>query len=140
MSASISFTVPGEPVGYLRMTQGEVKLLRIPRWKVRGENINKRDRIQRYLDYKKLVWMMSVNKGIDRAPKAKTLLKTMVYFENRKHPDAENVHKAISDALFTNDKMVCGSFDFDYDPENPRVEICISDRGQNNPCDLCAFA
>ena len=121
----IKFTVPGDPVGYLRMTQGDLKLLRIPLYKLRPENLRRRSQIERYQDYKKLVWLMSVNKGIDRNPKKKVLLRTMSYFANGRHPDAENCHKAVSDALFTNDKMVCGSFDFGYDPARPRVEVEI---------------
>ena len=33
------FTIPGPPVGYLRMTQGQVKLMRIPRHKLTPQSV-----------------------------------------------------------------------------------------------------
>ncbi len=123
----IKFTVPENPIGYLRMTQGQVKLMRIPPYKLRPDGFKVQQKIRRYLEYKSLVFMMSIGKGIDRRPKEKVRLITRIYFSSNKHPDAENVHKGISDAIFENDKMVSGSFDFFYDSRNPRVEIEIID-------------
>ena len=51
----------------------------------------------------------------------------MIYFRSGIRPDAENVHKLISDSLFLNDKNLSGAFDFDYDARNPRVEVEIYD-------------
>ncbi len=48
-------------------------------------------------------------------------------FNILKWGDAENnIFKTIADSLFTCDKFVIGSFDFDYDFQNPRVEVEIS--------------
>ncbi len=101
--------------------------MRIPPYKLRPDGFKVQQKIRRYLEYKSLVFMMSIGKGIDRRPKEKVRLITRIYFSSHRHPDAENVHKAISDAIFDNDKMVSGSFDFFYDSENPRVEIEIID-------------
>jgi hypothetical protein len=51
----------------------------------------------------------------------------MVYFHSGVRPDAENVHKLISVPLFLSDKNLNGTFDFDYDAKNPRVEVEIYD-------------
>lgn len=58
--------------------------------------------------------------------KAKHFLKTMSYFANDKRPDPDNVQKGIADAIFQDDKYVAGSYDFDFDKENPRVEVELS--------------
>ena len=52
----------------------------------------------------------------------------MCYFKDKTHGDTDNVAKGINDAVFQkplNDKYVAGSYDFDYDKENPRVEVEI---------------
>lgn len=119
------FTIPGPPVGYLRMTQGQVKLMRIPRHKLTPQSVKVRDRIQRYFDYKELASFCGFRLKFDRSPKKRILLHAMIYFKDKKHPDPENVRKGIQDALFTSDKYVAGCYDFEYDPDNPRVEIEI---------------
>lgn len=52
----------------------------------------------------------------------KAYLHTRIFFANKKHADSDNIQKGIKDALFENDKFVAGTYDFDYDPQNPRVE------------------
>ncbi len=53
-----------------------------------------------------------------------------IYFYDKTHGDSDNVFKGIADAIFTkplNDKYLCGSFDFFYDKEDPRVEVSIQE-------------
>ena len=123
----IKFTIPGDPVGYLRLTQGQLKLLKIPDHKLRPAGLRKKSEILRCFAYKNDVVQYSTGKGIDRKPKRKIHMKTMIYFRSGTRPDAENVHKLISDSLFLNDKNLSGTFDFDYDARNPRVEVEIYD-------------
>ena len=116
----IKFVVPGAPVPYLRMTQGQVKLMRIPLHKINSPGaLRIRERIQRALDYKEWVRAHTLGKQYDRAPKSKTVLNVMCYFSNKKHADPENVRKLIQDAIFNCDKFVAGSVDFSYDSGNP---------------------
>lgn len=52
----------------------------------------------------------------------------MVYFKDKKHGDPDNIAKGINDAIFQkplNDKYIAGSYDFDYDKQDPRVEVII---------------
>ena len=123
----IKFTIPGDPVGYLRLTQGQLKLLHIPDQKLRPAGLRKKSEILRRFAYKNEVVKCSTGRGIDRKPKRKIHMKTMIYFRSGTRPDAENVHKLISDSLFLNDKNLSGTFDFDYDARNPRVDVEIYD-------------
>ena len=121
----LKFTVPGSPVPYLRMTQGQLKVMRFPLRKLRSDGLIIRRRIQRYLDYKSAVRLVANRWVYDRAPVRKVFLNVVIYFRDRKHGDPENVRKGIQDAIFDEDKMVAGSVDFFYDPKYPRVEIEI---------------
>lgn len=121
----IRFTIPGPPVPYLRMTQGQIRLMRIPDHKLRPDGLKVKDRIRRYLRYKEATLMIVAPFSFDRAPRNKVFLNVTCYFKNRKHPDPENVRKGISDAIFTQDKYVAGLIDFFYDQANPRVEVEI---------------
>lgn len=116
----ISFTIRGDPVGAVRTTHG-----------MKNFNPN----YQRYLDYKDLViaafadqcdckW--AYRKPLTTKKGHKVVMDLKIYHSNGVHPDADNVFKAIADALFKNDRYVAGSFDFDYDSSNPRVEVLIS--------------
>ena len=61
-------------------------------------------------------------------PNTKYYVSVMAYFKDKKHGDTDNVAKAVNDAIFQkplNDKYVAGNYDFDYDKENPRLEIHI---------------
>ncbi len=119
------FTIPGEPVPYLRMTQGQVKLMRIPDFRIRPAGMKIKTRIRAYLAYKTLVLISSLDQEIDRAPKKKVYMDVMIYFGNRRHGDPENIRKGIQDAVYRQDRMVAGAVDFDYDSKNPRVEVEI---------------
>ncbi len=139
MAASISFTVAGEPVGYLRMTQGQVRMMKIPDRRIcTRAALNMKNRIRKYLAYKDEVRIASTNLLFDRKPKKKVYLDVMIWFGSHRHPDPENVRKLIQDAIFDQDKMVAGAVDFDYDPENPRVEISINSMEvcRKSPSDL----
>jgi len=119
---SIEFVVPGDPVSCLRITQGQLKLLRIPRAKLWAGQLRVYDRIHKYLAYKEEIQYRCPIKVLDNA----FCLDIIMYFRNQKHPDPDNVFKAFADALFTNDNRLVGSFRFHIDPTCPRVEVKIS--------------
>jgi len=50
------------------------------------------------------------------------------YFKDKRHGDMDNINKGALDALFINDKLVVGAFNFHYDTDNPRLEIIICDK------------
>ncbi len=124
---SITFTVPGNPVPYLRMTQGQTKLMRIPDNRLNPAALKVKERIRRYLTYKDWVYVCASACKFDRAPKGKVIMDIKIYFASKVHADSDNIFKALSDGLFKNDKYVCGSMDFDYDTLNPRVEVKITE-------------
>lgn len=105
----------GNPIGYHRTTQGSY-------WNAGSK---------KYTQWKHYVvkafceatGRQSIEKPIEG--KVKQYLHTFIYFKDRKHGDPDNIQKGIADALFQNDKYVAGSYDFDYDKENPRVEIQV---------------
>ena len=124
----------GNPVPYLRLTQNELRLLRIPAWKARITG--KRTRVQRYMDWKEYVYLCFLKacqenkvspeeffRHISRAQKVR--LDCIVHFKDRRHGDPENVRKGISDAIFQDDRKVIGFYDFDYSSK-PGVEVKIS--------------
>lgn len=87
----------------------------------------------RYHNYKSLVYAEFV-KTFGRFPHhvfdkdKKYHVKIMAYYKNKVHGDTDNVAKGINDAIFKkplSDKYIAGSYDFDYDNQNPRVEITI---------------
>ena len=113
------FTVKGQPVPYKRTTQAAKFCAK---YKV-------------YQEYKDCVVAAFLSQcvGTWGYPKPLTSIKgqktrvdIMIYFKNYAHGDGDNVLKAILDSLFANDKFCTGSYDYDYDKENPRVEITIS--------------
>ncbi len=53
------------------------------------------------------------------------------FYKDRTHGDTDNIAKGINDAIFQkplNDKYIAGSYDFDYDKSNPRVEVEILEK------------
>ena len=123
----IKFTIPGDPVGYLRMTQGQVKLLRIPRARLRPGNAGLIvDRIRKYLDYKEEIRYRCPIKNLNEVYHERARMDVTMYFKNRKHPDPDNVFKAVADAIFKNDNRLFGTFAFYFDRDCPRVEVKIS--------------
>ena len=124
--AKVSFTIPGDPIPYTRMTQGQVAMMRIPDSRIRsGASLKVKRRIQRYLGYKDLALLLSRQCEFDRHPEKKAFLNVVCFFRNRSHGDPENIRKGIQDAIYDQDKMVAGSVDFFYDAENPRCEVEI---------------
>jgi hypothetical protein len=119
------FVIPGSPVPYLRMTQAQVKLMRIPDSRLRPDGLRIKQRIRRYLAYKDLVLKCSLGQEIERRPRKKVFLDVMIYFSIGRRGDPENIRKGIQDAIYLQDRMVAGSVDFAYDPGNPRVEVEI---------------
>ena len=117
-----SFTIPGDPVPYLRMTQGQVRLMRIPDHRLDEKALVIKERIRRYLNYKEEARIRSASLKFNKKPKEKVFFNAVIYFRNKAHGDPENIKKGIQDAIFENDKMVGGSIDFYYDPLFPRVE------------------
>lgn len=64
-------------------------------------------------------------------PKTKYYVDIIIYYKDKTHGDSDNVFKGILDAIFAkplNDKYICGSMDYFYDKENPRVEITFKDK------------
>ena len=122
----IRFTVPGDPVGYLRMTQGQVRLLRIPRARIYASAVPIVDRIRKYESYKSLIGLSCPPFPPRLIDSEKIYMALDIFFRNKKHPDPDNIFKAFADALFKNDNRVAGSFDFFFDPENSRVEVKIN--------------
>lgn len=132
----------GNPIPYLRMTQGGLRLLKIPEHKIRSGSALARARgIKRYLRWKHYVTACLLAYGMvdgRRATgdeigritdgKGKVQLVCTIYFADKRHGDADNIFKGISDSLFANDKYVVGSVDYHYDSKRPRVEVLIQER------------
>lgn len=107
----------GNPIPYHRSTQGG-------QWK---------PQVRRYHAWKDYVVKAfceqteTKDKGkkpIEKSPE-KLNMALLIYFKDKTHGDSDNIFKGIADALFENDKYISGSFDYDYDKENPRVEVVI---------------
>ena len=87
----------------------------------------------RYKEWKNKIYVAFI--GAFKKPPHKILkndtkyyVDVMVYYKDKKHGDTDNIGKGVNDAIFQkplSDKYVAGSFDFDYDKNNPRVEIKI---------------
>lgn len=111
------FVVDGTPRGYC------IQMGRYQNTKVK----------RRYVAYKQLVQAVADLSGLVlplQASKEKPIrVFTRAYFETGVHPDPENVHKGVKDALFykaggVGDKYTGGAYEPPlYDAERPRVEI-----------------
>lgn len=135
----IEFTVFGPPVGYYAQGRSRPK---------KGSKTWLR--MIKYHDYQRTVRQVAAMAGIKLPVKATSdhplKFTTISYFSSKVHPDPENVHKGIKDALFwepkddmskfvrkmngetkgTADKYTAGYYDAPlYDKENPRVEVII---------------
>jgi len=117
-----TLNILGDPGGYY--SQGAR-----PNWK----------RMKAYHAWKAYVQATAAAQGITLPLTAKAdsplIIGTRAFFRNGTHPDPENVHKGIVDALFYDprkerrgsDKHTGGTFQPPmYDAENPRVEITIT--------------
>jgi len=145
----LTFTIEGNqedikenPIPYLRMTRRGLRLLNIPEYRVNKGAITKRRGIKRYLDWKDYVRVCFITGAMADGKEAtdshkkeilnekKVHMDCMIWFANKRHGDPDNIRKGIQDALFSNDKYVVGSVDYQYDTDNPRVEVSIK-RGRD---------
>lgn len=116
-----SFTVSNEdknPIPYKRTTQRQ-------KWADKE--------YQKYQAWKTKIIRAFVDK-FKKLPKnifikdEKYYVNIKAYYKDKTHGDTDNIAKGINDAVFQkplNDKYIAGSYDFDYDKNNPRVEIEI---------------
>lgn len=115
----------GNPVGYVRTTQRS-------KWvsvQYRRYSQYKDHVIAAFLSvYSQPAFLDNMRRTghpIDPPNRFKIYCHVRIWFANHAHADPDNIWKAQNDSLFSNDKWVAGSVDFDYDPENPRVEVSI---------------
>lgn len=127
------FTVSGTPVPYKRMTQGQVKLMKIPDHKISAKGAKVKHFIRRYLSWKEFVYVTSKHLKFNRAPQHKVYLDVVAYFADKTHGDPGNIRKGIEDALYKTDKYVAGNVEFFYDKQNPRCEVTITEPPQAMP-------
>lgn len=114
----VVFEIPGPPVGYT------IQLGRFAN--------NKRK--AKYVEFKKRVQSLSpLALPLEASKEKPIIVETVAYFENGTHPDPENVHKGVKDALFYGlrgkgggDKYTGGHYEPPlYDKENPRVVVTV---------------
>lgn len=125
--------IPGPPVGYT------IQLGRFANTK----------RKRQYVEFKTRVQELAAAAGIpvplEASKDEPILIITKAFFFNGIHPDPENVHKGVKDALFwkprgTNkgagDKYTGGSYSSPlYDKENPRTLVSIFIPGEEETID-----
>lgn len=117
---SLTFTVPGHPVGYKRTTQAGCKFdAGYKRYQAYKASV-----VAAFLDQCPGEW--GHPKPLTTTRASRTRVSVMIYFKNGVHADPDNCFKAIADSLFACDKYVLGDFDFDYDSINPRVKVTLA--------------
>jgi len=119
---NINFTVfsPNNPVPYKRTTQ-------------KAKHVNAD--YKKYQGYKQKIYVSFIKKTgnyphVLLNKSKKYYVEVMAYYKDKTHGDTDNVAKGVNDAIFAkplSDKYVAGSYDFDYDEENPRLEITIKE-------------
>ena len=129
MKSKLQFTVTCKPyyknpIGYTRTTQ----------------KMKFSDKYKKYSEWKDYVWMFCWDEAgrdkeiIEFNDNCKKKVKIEIYFSDKKHPDPDNVFKALVDSLtdtkyekrlWNDDKNISGEFDFWFDKENPRIEVEI---------------
>jgi hypothetical protein len=124
------FVVSGQPVPYTRTTQkskfvskqwkryAEYKTKIVGAFLESFKDVNEKHKYwKNYLQYSKPIKNDS-----------KCYILSVAYFSNKRHGDPDNCCvKSVNDSLFVSDKYVSGAFDFNYDKDNPRLEIMIFD-------------
>lgn len=114
----MGFTVSGPPVGF------------IAQWDKRGWTTR-----SRYRDFAEAVRLQAAIAGLRSVVATRDrplVVHTRAFFANGTHPDPENVHKAVVDALFYGakgrDKYTGGAYSPPrYDRSVPRVEVVVAD-------------
>lgn len=110
--------IKGNPIPYFRQTQRSARFnknaTRYHGWKDHVRNA-----------FNASIKDANLNQQILLEVPIKAYLHTEIYFANRKHGDSDNIQKGIKDAIFKNDKMVAGTYDFFYNKERPRVDCTI---------------
>ncbi len=123
MARMIAFVVPGPPVGFGNQ---------LGRFKFTKKKV-------RYIEYMKKVQAIAaalVELPLKASHAGEAIrVTTHSFFVNGVHPDPENVHKGIKDALFyapkgtakgCGDKYTGGSYSWPlYDAHEPRVEVIV---------------
>lgn len=113
----VTFVVPGRPVGKQRPRKGKYGRFYTPK------------KTQNYEEYIALKYMSEYQKMIVFGKDEKVYMGLMIYFEDNRRPDPNNVARLVADALegyiYHNDKTVCQTFDYGFDKENPRIEIKV---------------
>lgn len=83
-----------------------------------------------WADYVRECYWLALGKAQKVKPYGKDFVGRMdiaIYWSNERHGDQEGIFGSLADALFENDKELCGSFvAFHNDKKNPRVEVRIS--------------
>jgi hypothetical protein len=126
-----TFTVPGNPSGYVAYAKGKnptnfkawnyAKLVR----RIASENGVPFRRVIKDNGDEDILLNLVADK------KCPLHIHTRAYFKNGTHCDPENVHKLVKDAIFYKarggDKYTAGCYPSPlYDKENPRVEVEIT--------------
>lgn len=123
----IKFIVAGNPIPFSRTTQ-RGKFVS-PQWK-------------RYADYKTkivAVFLNAIENDVDKRKfvynyqmhgkpiviTEKVYVLSVAYFADKRHGDMDNIQKGVQDALFVSDKEIVGAYNFDYDSNNPRLEVVV---------------
>ena len=99
----------------MRLTQGQVKLMRIPRHKVRASSLKKWDQIKKYLDHVSAVTHLFFIAWDGKPPlEGHMIISWAVHLPHKRGVDSDNIDKQIRDCLqnagvVTNDKLIRGT-------------------------------
>lgn len=92
--------LPYNPVPYKRTTQ---------RQKYADKSYHK------YLAFKRLLQIEFKNQNkVEPRLKGRYHVSVMATYKDKTHGDTDNIAKAVNDALFSDDKLVSGDYDFRY--------------------------
>ncbi|MBR8466193.1 RusA family crossover junction endodeoxyribonuclease [Campylobacter sp. faydin G-140] len=88
------------PVPYKRTTQRQ-------KWVDKG--------YQKYLAFKELLrWHFKAQNKTEPKLKGRYHVSLIATYKDKTHGDTDNIAKAVNDALFSDDKLVSGDYDFRY--------------------------
>lgn len=70
---------------------------------------------KKYLAFKELLkWEFRLQNKAEPNLRGRYHVKLMATYKDNRHGDTDNVVKAVNDALFSDDKLVSGEYDFRY--------------------------